>query len=907
MAQETQTFRYSNETFSGCDMVASISISNQVYNSTTGGYETKTYNKVLGELTTLSYSIHMEKRPIRSIGNVNAKDYVMGPRTIAGSLVFSVFNKHFSQDLVDNINYDNAKGTVYLVDELPPFNIIISAANEYGYRSRLVLYGIRLLNEGQVMSVNDVYTENTYQFFATDLEYLTDEMTYTRSSTDRLYKLTDTIDFVETADMNYFNIVSNGETDSKTYLESIATMNVRLSATVKNPTRSSSKGIVKFFLDPGQVDGIIYVTDEDDDVTKITIKSDDENTGITYASSSFSSGTYTAYFKNSAGTKSNTIKFTVKKYTSSSTTLITPTIEKITSESAYVYTSSSKHDKVLYTNLTTGDQDKKSISSKKCKLTDLDENTTYSVRTYCSEDEDSSATVTFTTLGDMQAYEDLITYLKANKTALGITDVTDYVDIVEDSEDADLTPADSISKMKSAFQNQLSTLDLGSDTYKEDKAELETKISECALILTAAIKMNNDTTTAVNKSNNVPAPTMLLDENYDHCFQFDENITSCEFYREYGGIEQFTSVVQSYNFKTIDDKTNCVRFKGKEGYTYYVQAIISNVRSSKVEFYVMTTAEKQEYIASQTAKDTLSSSDISKLNATVSNDLSDNVSTLDEQRAFMINAKAISDDKVMAPVVISIDTNVTVETFLSNLSSNPETFYLAIATYEDVVYNNDIYKIPFTCSDKTITITPLYNGIIENTAYCLWIEDKDNNQISDASSFSYIPGTEVADDITKYEVEDFITIINNLAKKDLSTDICETIQATIENNESITANEIVSSAIEIVTSNAMNKTNMLNFLYNLRSYIGIFLTPDDTFFSNINYNTSSISFDSSRTGTILIYDLDQMDNMTLSSTNTISLNNYQSNIIVLVAIEDSFNSKSNILVINKTDKYMEVL
>jgi hypothetical protein len=60
----TKSASYTNETFSGCDMVASITIKNG----------TKSYTKVVGELQTVSYSIHMEKKPIRSIGNVNAKD-----------------------------------------------------------------------------------------------------------------------------------------------------------------------------------------------------------------------------------------------------------------------------------------------------------------------------------------------------------------------------------------------------------------------------------------------------------------------------------------------------------------------------------------------------------------------------------------------------------------------------------------------------------------------------------------------------------------------------------------------------------------------------------------------------------------------------------------------------------------
>ena len=91
------------------------------------------------------------------------------------------------KDIGDSTN----SGYAFLIDEIPPFDIVISAANEYGLRSRMVIYGVRLVNEGQVMSINDVYTENTYQFVATDLEYLTDENQYTsgHKSGKGLYKI----------------------------------------------------------------------------------------------------------------------------------------------------------------------------------------------------------------------------------------------------------------------------------------------------------------------------------------------------------------------------------------------------------------------------------------------------------------------------------------------------------------------------------------------------------------------------------------------------------------------------------------------------------------------------------------------------------------------------------------------
>ena len=64
------------------------------------------------------------------------------------------------------------KGTHFIADEIPPFNITITFANEYGFDSRMAIYGVRLINEGQTMSVNDLYIENTYQFVANDINYM---------------------------------------------------------------------------------------------------------------------------------------------------------------------------------------------------------------------------------------------------------------------------------------------------------------------------------------------------------------------------------------------------------------------------------------------------------------------------------------------------------------------------------------------------------------------------------------------------------------------------------------------------------------------------------------------------------------------------------------------------------------
>ena len=164
MGKNVSGYAGTNNTYSMCDIVCTIDI-----RSNTGEHVVA----VLGKLQTLSYSIYQQKQPVRCLGNMNAKDYVYGQRTIAGSLVFAVFNKHWLVDIYEQlINKGMMKNWHYIADEIPPFDITISFANEYGYDSKMALYGVRLMTEGQVMSINDIYIENTYQFVATDIEYM---------------------------------------------------------------------------------------------------------------------------------------------------------------------------------------------------------------------------------------------------------------------------------------------------------------------------------------------------------------------------------------------------------------------------------------------------------------------------------------------------------------------------------------------------------------------------------------------------------------------------------------------------------------------------------------------------------------------------------------------------------------
>lgn len=57
-------------------------------------------------------------------------------------------------------------------DQLMPFNITVSMANEYGQRAGLEIHGVQLLNEASGFSVDDVITAKAYTFVARKIKPL---------------------------------------------------------------------------------------------------------------------------------------------------------------------------------------------------------------------------------------------------------------------------------------------------------------------------------------------------------------------------------------------------------------------------------------------------------------------------------------------------------------------------------------------------------------------------------------------------------------------------------------------------------------------------------------------------------------------------------------------------------------
>jgi hypothetical protein len=175
----------------------------------------------------LSYSVTREKAPIYTMGSPDPRAYARNKRGIAGSLVWvnfdrhallalfyqargkfvadvdevrpqyvdpdqigsgaAIFNSSLTRDLgptvgatisqLDNSQVVSAGGWTELAvpwysDQILPFDISVSAANEYGAMAGAKIFGVEILNEGTGVSIDDTVTETQATFVARSIEPL---------------------------------------------------------------------------------------------------------------------------------------------------------------------------------------------------------------------------------------------------------------------------------------------------------------------------------------------------------------------------------------------------------------------------------------------------------------------------------------------------------------------------------------------------------------------------------------------------------------------------------------------------------------------------------------------------------------------------------------------------------------
>lgn len=123
---------------------------------------------LIGSLTTISYSMFRNKKPVINIGRTNINGVTRGSRIFAGTMIFTLINQHWLKELQEQLDWLSGFEELK-VDELPLFDIMIVSANEYGNAVTMHIYGIDFTDEAQTISVEDLFTENVFSFVARDI------------------------------------------------------------------------------------------------------------------------------------------------------------------------------------------------------------------------------------------------------------------------------------------------------------------------------------------------------------------------------------------------------------------------------------------------------------------------------------------------------------------------------------------------------------------------------------------------------------------------------------------------------------------------------------------------------------------------------------------------------------------
>lgn len=210
--QYTRTFT----SFSGADIVATFN------------------GRVIGELQAIQYSVTREKVPVYTMGSPDPRSFSRGKRGIAGSLVFMQFDRDalidemikangqegmkfqtfaanslldangemsnryneivgrilggydikssggklpmsYWDEVMTQLGYDkfvNEEAPIEYSDQIPPFHVTLTFANEYGQKAKLEIHHVEILNEGSGYSIDDVIAAKSCTFIARKISYL---------------------------------------------------------------------------------------------------------------------------------------------------------------------------------------------------------------------------------------------------------------------------------------------------------------------------------------------------------------------------------------------------------------------------------------------------------------------------------------------------------------------------------------------------------------------------------------------------------------------------------------------------------------------------------------------------------------------------------------------------------------
>lgn len=742
--------------YSGCDIVVTARLN--VITGAKKELKEKIYS--LGSLQTLSVSTHQDKKPVRVIGSANALDYTMGQRTIAGSLVFAVFDQHFATEMFNDLTNSTGK-TFLLPDELPALDLTITFANEYGRESRMAIYGVRIINEGQVMSINDLYTENTYQFVANALEPLRKGIEAGASSSrNKTLTITSSIDSSDNS-----SDVNGEEIYNRIIIDSInESTRVNLVASVEQPTYVNQKGIVRLYLSPSQSVGTITILDKKSYkvVNEIQITNN-----IKQYSLELDASNYEAWYHNNEQILSNTVSFVINSIVSFEYSYNdTPIIETVTHNSIAAMSNNPSHNIGVCIDNITSKTIECEISSRQFKFENLNPISKYVI--YTKNDSNISRPIEVTTLEKKdQLLDTFKDYVNTNKNLLS-KEISEYQELLD--------------KLDNDFLYALT---------KE-------KSIEAKELIYMAIKYKNELTTIMNNSNIKDMPVKRIDNIFGNTFDFTSGVSKANI---------FINKNKKDYFESSEKYPTEITYIGKANSLYNVISINDNfIKSPKYTFYAYSDNDKSHIEKQFGNVNVLNCLDIKPR-------INNKLSNISLQCLTALEHKTKDINLLKAPAGFineSLDLIVNID-YKDILGKKNSSYYLCISKLEECLDSTPFRKIEIDTNYEITVIDKLSTAINHDDIFAIWIEDENFNVISD---LGFVSSLEDVNDLNNYIIENnIVTIIKkietNLNKPGSLSDIVSTI-----NNDNANIKDIYKHlAISIINTKNDNKSEYIYELF----------------------------------------------------------------------------------------------
>jgi hypothetical protein len=738
------------DSYSGCDIVVTATLPMLTEDGSA-------VNFTLGSLQTLSVSTHQEKRPVRSLGNVNAKDYVMGQRTIAGSLVFAVFDRHFAHNIMRSTK-------VTMADEIPALDLTINFANEYGRSSHMRIFGVKLINEGQVMSINDLYTENTYQFVALGLEPLKADDDI--SVADFLIKGSRFDEYVGADEtLTSARTIQSDSSEGKVYAGLInnnkITTNkeiITLTATVEQPIPGEDTGIASLSLMPNQLEGNIYITDLMTNKIISTVKI----TGSLTYGVELPVGYYNAKYMNTIRTnESNIEKIVVKaKKVDVDTNIefinyVFPVIENVNYNSISVSMFNKEYNNIICYE-SGGDEITLINNSPVVVFNELKNNTEYNI--YAKSDNKISNTITIKTFETASTYfNNFVTYLQSNQTMLQ-NDFNELMDKVETLLDYEtkrwpyITILDGIQKLENSLAKQE--------------------------LMLYAILFENSMIESYNEKN--PYKLKIDRQNLFDVDLVIDNWNSTSYYSRDNGKERLEGIISEGSI-----------FMGRPNKTYSLYGTNGSISSIKKYLTVFNSEGKEGLVKYK---------DINKYKEIDLNYYKALYPTLDNEELYAIAIKEnnLCMKQILEEPYVYKDGDI----LYANVTYDDKVllgayYYLCVSEMYSTIDLMPKRKIPFNRHTKIINLSESYIPFDSDKIYHFWIEDHTGAIISNTHIFNYKQSSE----LNKVQDKELLKLLNN--KKTYIVNKLKTAeeQQQLVINSIITVDKILTDIVNELYSN----------------------------------------------------------------------------------------------------------